>query len=110
MRSNKIYILHTLVEPSRYNDINYSIWFVENDIVIYTSIILDPSEFDNLMNLSQSEKYDSIRETINRKRIGNEIWEIDVPNDDLGTANNEKKLKSDLLVALRNYKLKQIIK
>lgn len=108
---SKIYILHTLVEKSRYlDDIPYSIWFIEEDVIKYTSIALDNFQFDELMMLDMPNKYNSLRLYIEDGRKEGTIREEDITNDILISAmDNEDGLKSDLIRSIREYKLNQII-
>ena len=108
---SKIYILHTLVEKSRYlDDIPYSIWFIEDNILLYASTIFDNDQFEDLMDLTTSEKFNFLKSIIEEEREKGRLSEQEIDNIDMSTFDNEIGLKQDLLKSLRQYKLNQIIK
>jgi hypothetical protein len=107
-----MYILHTQVGNSRYLDyIPYHIWFIEENIVIFTTVTFDNFQFDALMELDLDKKYVFLRRIIERERANKSSLEIDITDDiEISTMDNEPELKLKLKELIREYKINLIIK
>lgn len=111
---NKIYILYTYPENSRYlDDVPYSVWFYECDKIKYILLNIDSEKFNTLCNSSLEEKDEILCGIIKQGRVnedGRYFIEEDIPSIESIIGRSEINLKSEILKSLRVIKLNQLIK